>query len=97
MQINSLATTARFKQHHQAVHTELDGELVLFQSNTCDYLVLNETASSIWNSLNSQPTMAELCKYLQSEYEVNPDECKTAVETWLKIALEKKLISVLED
>ena len=92
-----LSRASRFKQHHQAVCTELDGEVALFQSATCDYLVLNETASSIWNLLNSQPTMAELCKYLQSEYEVNPDECKTAVETWLKIALEKKLISALED
>jgi len=97
MQINSPTTTARFKQHHQAVHAELDGELALFQSNTCDYLVLNETASSIWNLLKSHPTLAELCTHLQSEYEVNPDECKSSVESWLKVALEKKLISMIDD
>ena len=56
--------TKRYKQHHQAVCTELDGDVALFQSNTCDYLVLNETGSAIWNALKTQPTLPELCKNL---------------------------------
>ena len=90
-----LRRASRFKQHHQAVCTELDGEVALFQSNTCDYLVLNETGSAIWNALKAQPTLPELCKYLQREYEVTPDECKTSVEAWLEAALEKKVVSII--
>ena len=90
-------STKRFKQHHQAVCTELDGEVALFQSNTCDYLVLNETGSAIWNALKTQPTLPELCKNLQEEYEVTSDECKSSIETWLEAALEKKAIAVVED
>ena len=90
-------STKRFKQHHQAVRTELDGDVALFQSNTCDYLVLNETGSAIWNALKTQPTLPELCKYLEEEYEVTTDECKFAIETWLEAALEKKVIAVVED
>ena len=90
-------STKRFKQHHQAVCTELDGEVALFQSNTCDYLVLNETGSAIWNALKTQPTLPELCKNLQEEYEVTSDECKSSIETWLEAALEKKVITVVED
>ena len=89
--------TKRFKQHHQAVCTELDGDVALFQSNTCDYLVLNETGSAIWNALKTQPTLTELCKHLQGEYEVTSDECKSSTETWLEAALEKKVIAVVED
>ena len=89
--------TKRFKQHRQAVCTELDGDVALFQSNTCDYLVLNETGSAIWNALKTQPTLAELCKHLEGEYEVASDECKSAIETWLEAALEKKVIVVVED
>ncbi|MFL0753749.1 MAG: PqqD family protein [Prochlorococcus sp.] len=92
-----VSSTSRFKQHHQAVCTELDGEVALFQSNTCDYLVLNETGSAIWDALKSQPTLSELCKHLQGEYEVTPDECKTSVEAWLEAALEKKVITVVDD
>ena len=92
-----LSRVSRFKQHHQAVCTELDGEVALFQSNTCDYLVLNETGSAIWNALKSQPTLSELCKHLQSEYEVTPDECKSSVEAWLEAALDKQVIVVVDD
>ncbi len=92
-----VSCTKRFKQHSQAVCTELDGDVALFQSNTCDYLVLNETGSAIWNALKTQLTLAELCKHLEEEYEVTSDECKSAIETWLEAALEKKVIAVVED
>ena len=91
------SSTKRFKQHHQAACTELDGEVALFQSNTCDYLVLNETGSAIWNALKTQPTLVEICKHLEGEYEVNPDECKSSVESWLEAALKKKVIAVVDD
>ncbi|GIR24061.1 MAG: hypothetical protein CM15mP38_2440 [Synechococcus sp.] len=52
-----LSRASRFKQHHQAICTELDGEVALFQSDTCDYLVLNETGSAIWNALKTQPSL----------------------------------------
>ena len=92
-----LSGDQRFKQHQQAVCTELDGEVALFQSNTCEYLVLNETGSAIWNALDFQPTLVELCKHLEGEYEVTPDECKSSVEAWLEAALEKKVIAVVDD
>ena len=92
-----VSSTKRFKQHHQAVCTELDGEVALFQSYTCDYLVLNETGSAIWNMLKSQPSLPELCKHLEQEYEVTPDECKSSVEAWLEAALEKKVITMVDD
>ena len=92
-----VSSTRRFKQHSQAICTELDGEVALFQSNACDYLVLNETGSAIWNALKSQPTLPELCKHLEEEYEVTPDECKSSIETWLEAALEKKVIVMVDD
>ena len=87
----------RYKQHHQVVCTELDGDVALFQSNPSDYLVLNETGSAIWNALKTQPTLPELCKYLEEEYEVTTDECKSSIETWLEAALEKKVIVMIDD
>ena len=92
-----LNRASRFKQHHQAVYTELDGEVALFQSDTCDYLVLNETGSAIWNALKTKPTLSEICTHLEGEYEVTPDECKSSVEAWLEAALKKKVISVVDD
>ena len=90
-----ISSTKRFKQHHQAVCTELDGEVALFQSATCDYLVLNETGSAIWNALKTQPSLAEICSHLQEEHDVDPDECQASVEAWLEAALEKKVVSTI--
>ena len=90
-----VSSTKRFKQHSQAVCTELDGEVALFQSNTCDYLVLNETGSAIWNALKTQPSLAEICSHLQEEYDVDPDECLASVEAWLEAALGKKVVSII--
>ena len=90
-----VSSTKRFKQHHQAVCTELDGDVALFQSKTCDYLVLNETGSAIWNALKTQPSLAEICSQLQEEYDVDPDECLASVEAWLEAALGKKVVSII--
>ena len=92
-----LSKASRFKQHHQAVCTELDSEVALFQSNTCDYLVLNETGSAIWNALKTQPSLAEICSRLQEEYDVDPNDCQSSVEAWLEAALGKKVVSIIND
>jgi len=92
----TLSHTKRFKQHPQAICTELDGEVALFQSSTCDYLVLNDSGSAIWHALTSQPTLAELCASLQAEYNVRSDDCLADVQAWLEIGLEKQVVSVIE-
>ena len=85
----------RFKQHHKAVCSELDGEVALFQSDTCDYLVLNNTGSVIWRALGSRPTFDELCMQLQQEYDVTPEECSVSTQAWLEVALQKKVVVVI--
>jgi len=86
---------SRFKQHHNAVYTELDGEVTLFQSDTCDYLVLNNTGSVIWRALGSRPTFDELCMQLQQEYDVTPEECSASTQAWLEDALQKKVVVLI--
>lgn len=86
---------SRFKQHHKAVCSELDGEVALFQSDTCDYLVLNETGSLIWRALGSRPTLDELCIQLQQEYNVTPEECTASTQAWLEVAVQKKVVVVI--
>ena len=91
-----VSSSKHFKQHSQAVCTELDGEVALFQSDTCDYLVLNETGSAIWNALESRPTLAEICRQLHQEYEVTEDECAVSVKTWLDDAISKQVVTVID-
>ncbi len=82
----------RFRQHPQVVITELDGTLSLFQSATCDYLKLNETASTIWQALGDRPTVDDLCTTLQQEYDVEAELCRRELEAWLNEALSKQIV-----
>ena len=91
-----LSHTKRFKQHPQAVVTDLDGDVAFFQSSNCDYLVLKDSGSAIWNALTTQPTLVELCAVLQEEYNVRPDDCLSDVEAWLEIGLEKQVVIAFE-
>ena len=91
-----MGNAKRFKQHPQAICTELDGEVALFQSSTCDYLVLNDSGSAIWNALTTQPTLAELSEGLQEEYNVSSDDCLADVEAWLEIGVEKQVVIAFE-
>ena len=91
-----LSTTAHFKQQPQAVFTELDGEIALFQSSSCEYLVLNESGSAIWNALAAQPSIAELCEILRRDFDVSPEQCHSDVKAWLAIALEKQVVIALD-
>jgi hypothetical protein len=91
-----MGNAKRFKQHPQAICTELDGEVALFQSSTCDYLALNDSGSAIWNALTTQPTLAELCASLQAEYNVSPDDCLADVEACLRTGIEKQVVIAFE-
>jgi len=82
----------RYRQHPQVVITELDGTLSLFQSATCDYLTLNETASSIWQALGDHPTAEELCATLQQKYDVETEVCLSELDAWLNEALSKQIV-----
>ena len=83
----------RFKRSPLVVCSELDGQIALFQSRTCDYLVLNGTGSSIWNILHSPLTLEQICEKLLAEYEVTPEQCKMSVEEWISIAITKEIIA----
>ena len=91
-----LSSTAHFQQHPQAVFTELDGEIALFQSSSCDYLVLNESGSAIWNALALQPSLVELCEILLRDFDASPQQCLADVEAWLATALEKHVVIALD-
>ncbi|WP_254940527.1 PqqD family protein [Cyanobium sp. Morenito 9A2] len=76
--------------------SELDGEITLFQSRTCDYLVLNESGSAIWELLSSERTLNELCQSLCKEYLIEPDICRQDVRDWLVEACHRHVVLVLD-
>ena len=86
------ANTKRFKQHPAVVFNELDDQITLFQSKTCDYLVLNETGSAIWQALQATKTLNQICDILCAEFNVERSICIQETANWLEQAINKNII-----
>lgn len=84
--------TKRFKQHPAVVFSELDDQITLFQSKTCDYLVLNESGSAIWQALQSTQTLNQICDLLCAEFNVERSICIQETANWLEQAIHKNII-----
>lgn len=93
----AIIESTRFKKHSQAICSELEGKVAIFQCITCNYLVLNESGSAIWNALTTQPTLAELCLILQQEYSVSTSECFPDIVAWLELAVVNQIVIAIED
>jgi hypothetical protein len=74
--------------------TELDGEVIILQQLTGDYLGLNEVASDIWRWLATPTTPLELCTRVEHEYDVDPDEVLRDVLELLRNLHAEGLITV---
>jgi len=84
--------TKRFKQHPAVVFSELDNQITLFQSKTCDYLILNETGSAIWQALQTAQTLNQICDLLCAEFNVERSICIQETTNWLEQAINKNII-----
>jgi hypothetical protein len=60
----------RYKKNPAVVCTEFDEGAILLDLNTKYYYNLNETALSIWKSLNELSSTSEISERLVAEYEV---------------------------
>jgi len=81
-----------FKCNPQVVFTELDGQTALFQAETCEYLILNDTGSAIWGLIDSPRSLQEICNQLAEDYEIDLDTCILETEAWLNTAVDKKVV-----
>ncbi|HGY5533282.1 MAG TPA: PqqD family protein [Prochlorococcus sp.] len=55
--------------------TDLDGQVALFQAETYNYLLLNDTCSAIWGLFNSPRSLEEVCKQLAGDHEISLNIC----------------------
>jgi hypothetical protein len=61
---------------HAAVNTD---ELVMLSISASRYYGLNSVAARIWELLETPMTVAQICARLCEEFEVDVQECQTAV------------------
>ena len=64
----------------------------MFDAEAGKYYGLNEVATTIWNLLDKEMSVDELCDRLTEEFDITLDECRTQILEFLPRLKEKKLI-----
>lgn len=84
----------RVKRTDKALSTPVADELVMFEPDAGKYYGLNEIATAIWEKLEKEMTVDELCEALTSEFDVSPEQCREDVVDFLKKLVEKELVKI---
>ena len=73
----------------------VDGEVILMNMKTGDYIALRATGQVIWDALEKPITIAALVAYLLEEYDVDENEAVTDTMGFLKSLLAQNMIKIL--
>ena len=87
-------SNTRLIRNKSLTTAELDGQVVMLNVDTSRYYGLNSVGSRIWELLAQPLTVAELCRTLQTEYDVSPDQCEREVIAIAQKLLDEKLLQV---
>jgi len=77
--------------------TEVDGDVVLLDLSSNEFVGLDTIGSSIWSHLEDPVSFKGLCQTLMTKYEVVEEVCRADVLEFLQELSQSNLISVQED
>lgn len=75
--------TARLIRCEDLLEADVNGEIVALHIEKGQCYGLNGVASRIWSMLAEPRSLDEICETLTGEYEVDPETCRSEVETLL--------------
>lgn len=79
------------------ISSKVAGETVILNHNKGAYYGLNDVGVLVWDNLEKGPqTLDSLCNAVISEYEVDPETCKSDIDTLLKDLISEKLVEVIK-
>lgn len=79
------------------IYNSLDDEIIIMNTMTDNYIILDPIGSHIWELLTKQSlTIEELTTQLIKEYEVDKETCMKDVQDFIDDMASKKLIIPVE-
>ena len=76
----------------EQISTELDGEVVILNTNTGKYFTLDGVGTEVWRHLQNAVTVSDLCARVEARYEVAPERCRADVLALLQDLTEAGLV-----
>ena len=86
----------KYIRNDKTISGRLHDELVMMDISQGKYFSLNPVATRIWDLLEDSKGLAELCRVLANEYEIDFEQCSREVEEHLNEMVKMKLIVEIE-
>ena len=83
------------KRSPEIVHTDMDGETVMMSIEQGNYYGIDSIGSDIWNMLEGEMSIEDLCLKLCEKYDVEESQCQQDVISFLEKMQEHKVIVVI--
>ena len=80
------------KRNPELVHSDMDGETVMMSIEQSEYYGLDSVGTRIWNLIEEEMSVSDICTSLVSEYEVEKQQCQQDVIHFLQDMIEQKTI-----
>ncbi|MCK5679645.1 PqqD family protein [bacterium] len=77
------------------VSAPVEDELVLANVDTAKYYAFNNIATAIWNGIEKEVTVEDLCLHLQKFYDVPAERCENEVLEFVNKMHVKGLVDVV--
>ncbi|XPV67690.1 MAG: PqqD family peptide modification chaperone [Halarcobacter sp.] len=82
------------KRNEELLSSEMDDELVMMNLESNNYFGLNKVGKDIWEFLEEEQTLNNLCEKLTNKYDVSLEQCKEDITPFIDKLKELNIIEV---
>lgn len=87
----------KIKKNKGAISETIDNKTYVLNIDTGYYIELNETASELWMSFESDTTIENLEKYLLNNFSLSSALANKDISLFINDCLENSLITIIEE
>jgi hypothetical protein len=87
----------RVVQNREPLAVEVDRSIVMMSLDQGKYYGLEGVGGRIWKLIEEPATIAEVCRVLESEFEVDAETCRREVVEFLTQLASEQLIHVVDE
>jgi Coenzyme PQQ synthesis protein D (PqqD) len=89
-----LSLNARISKRQDQLTSEIDGRIILLDSDSGKYFAFDDISTDIWNRLDAQPLLADLCSTLATDYDADLETIQVDVCKLLNMLAANNLIEI---
>ena len=93
--MQSISLNSRLIANPELMSSEVGSEIVTFDMVKEKYFGMNEVASRVFSLCDGNRSLAQISSMLAEEFDVQPEECETAVLELSKEFLSKTLVTAI--